>query len=83
MPRKFLLPKYTEGHYNEHGINTRLEAQKPKQWTFFKTWDSKLQPGYKRLKDVFGRGRYFGAGSSVAPTIAPESQAVNYGCKYF
>lgn len=43
----------------------------------------KLLSGYKKLQDVFGWGRYFGAGSSVAPTTAPESPAVNYGCKYF
>lgn len=33
----------------------------------------------KRLKDTFGRGRYFGAGPSTVPSIAPEAPAVNYG----
>ena len=37
----------------------------------------------KRLKGMFGQGRYFGSGPSVAPTIAPESPAVSCGCKYF
>lgn len=90
MPRKFLLiPKYTQGHYDEHGINgpTRLEAQKPKQWNFFFfPMDIFLKQGIqnynlatKRLKDTFGRGRYFGAGPSTVPSIAPEAPAVNYG----
>lgn len=91
MPRKFLLiPKYTQGHYDEHEINgpNRLEAQKPKQWNFFfffcnghflKQGIQNYNLATKRLKDIFGRRRYFGAGPSTAPSIAPEAPAVNYG----
>lgn len=51
---------------------TDLLGQKPqilKNGNFFKSQDSKLQPGHKGLKHISEWRKYFGAGSSVKSTL--------------